>query len=185
MSRPSRISTSPPVRRITRQRRTPGAAAIASSAVRFSGTRPPRRQASSWVTSTSQPMSFIRSERESAEKPPKTTVCGAPSRVQASITAGSSGDHPEVDGDRRALADTPSSFSAFAKRTTSRCRSGVGDHAPVVLGLALPVVGDPVAEAGLDVPVDAVVGDVQPPADGTTSRTAAPTRARARTASPT
>ncbi len=67
---------------------------IASSAVCFSGTRVPRRQASSWVTSTSQPMSFMRSESESAEKPPNTTVCGAPRRVHASIATGSSGTIP-------------------------------------------------------------------------------------------
>jgi hypothetical protein len=39
-------------------------------------------------------MSFMRSESESAEKPPKTTVCGAPIRVHASIAAGSSGIMP-------------------------------------------------------------------------------------------
>ncbi len=94
VSRPSRIGTSPPVRRTTRHFRTPGAASIASSAVRFSGTVEPRRQASSCVISTSQPMSFMRSESESAEKPPKTTVCGAPSRVHASIATGSSGTMP-------------------------------------------------------------------------------------------
>ena len=68
--------------------------AIASSAVRFSGTVVPRRHASSCVISTSQPMSTIRPESESAEKPPKTTVCGAPSRVHASIATGSSGTMP-------------------------------------------------------------------------------------------
>ena len=73
---------------------TPGASASASSAVRFSGTVWPRRHASSCVISTSQPMSFIRPESESAEKPPKTTVCGAPSRVHASIATGSSGIIP-------------------------------------------------------------------------------------------
>ena len=93
-SRPACIGTSLPVRRTTRQARSPGAAAIASSAVRLSGTVEPRRQASSWVTSTSQPMSFARSESESAENPPKTTVCGAPSRVHASIAIGSSGTIP-------------------------------------------------------------------------------------------
>ena len=36
------------------------------------------------------------------------------------------GDHAHVDRDRRALP-TPSSFSAFANATTSRCRSRVGD----------------------------------------------------------
>ena len=82
------------MRRTTRQALIPGAAAIASSAVRFRGTVVPRRHASSWVISTSQPMSFARSESESAEKPPKTTVCGAPSLVQASIAIGSSGTIP-------------------------------------------------------------------------------------------
>ncbi len=100
VSRPDCIGTvlpelpSFPVRRTTRQRLIPGASAIAASAVRLSGTVEPRRQASSCVISTSQPMSFARSESESAEKPPKTTVCGAPSRVQASIATGSSGIIP-------------------------------------------------------------------------------------------
>ena len=93
-SRPSVIGTSLPVRRTTRLRRTRGASAIASSAICFSGTVVPRRHASSCVISTSQPMSFIRAESESAEKPPKTTVCGAPSRVQASIATASSGTIP-------------------------------------------------------------------------------------------
>ncbi len=82
------------MRRTTSAFRIPGASAIASSAVRFSGTVVPRRHASSCVISTSQPMSFARSESESAEKPPKTTVCGAPRRVQASIATGSSGIIP-------------------------------------------------------------------------------------------
>jgi hypothetical protein len=37
------------------------------------------------------PQSLIRSARDSGEKPPKTTVCGAPSRVQASMATVSSG----------------------------------------------------------------------------------------------
>ena len=94
VSRPSCIGTSFPVRRSTRQERTSGAAAIASSAVSFNGTGLPRRQASSWVTSTSQPMSIIRPDSESAENPPNTTVCGAPNRVQASMAIGSSGTIP-------------------------------------------------------------------------------------------
>ena len=67
---------------------------MASSAVRFNGTVEPRRQASSWVTSTVQPMSLMRPESESAEKPPKTTVCAAPRRVHASIAIASSGTMP-------------------------------------------------------------------------------------------
>ena len=35
--------------------------------------------------------SLIRPESASAEKPPNTTVCGAPIRAQASIAIGSSG----------------------------------------------------------------------------------------------
>ena len=93
-SRPSVIGTGFPVRRTTSEARTPGDSAIASSAIRFSGTGLPRRHASSWVTSTSHPMSFIRSDSESAEKPPNTTVCGAPRRVQASIATASSGTIP-------------------------------------------------------------------------------------------
>jgi len=62
--------------------------------MRFSGTVEPRRHASSWVTITSQPMSLTRPESESAEKPPKMTVCGAPRRVHASIATGSSGTIP-------------------------------------------------------------------------------------------
>ena len=91
---PPVIGTSSPVRRTTRLRRIRGASAIASSAICFSGTVVPRRHASSCVISTSQPMSFIRADNESAEKPPKTTVCGAPSRVQASIATASSGTIP-------------------------------------------------------------------------------------------
>ena len=88
------MGTSLPVRRSTTLVRMPGAAAIASSAIFFSGTVEPRRHASSCVISTSHFMSFARSESESAEKPPKTTVCGAPSRVHASIATGSSGTIP-------------------------------------------------------------------------------------------
>ena len=71
-----------------------GASLIAWSAVRFSGTVWPRRHASSCVIKTSQPMSFIRSESDSAEKPPNTTMWGAPRRVQASMAIGSSGTIP-------------------------------------------------------------------------------------------
>ena len=39
-------------------------------------------------------MSFSRPDSESAEKPPNTTVCGAPSRAQASIATATSGTIP-------------------------------------------------------------------------------------------
>jgi hypothetical protein len=39
-------------------------------------------------------MSLSRSASAPEEKPPKTTVCGAPSRAQASIAIGASGTMP-------------------------------------------------------------------------------------------
>ena len=52
----------------------------------------------------------------------------------------------------------------MANLATSSQQLGVGDRAGVA-GLALPVVGDLVAVAGLDVAVEAVVGDVERAAD--------------------
>ena len=105
-------------------------------------------------------MSFARSESESAEKPPKTTVCGAPSRVQASIASGQLGDHAHVDRDLRPLADAEL-LERVREADDLALELRVREVAPVVFGLALPVVGDPVAEPGLDVTVDAVVRDVE------------------------
>ena len=51
----------------------------------------------------------------------------------------------------------------MAKRTTSRCRSANVMRPALVGRLALPVVGDLVAEARLDVPVDAVVATLSLP----------------------
>ena len=56
------------------------------------------------------------------ENPPKTTLCAAPSRAQASIETTASG----IIGSwiaTRSPARTPSSVSAFAALQTSRCRS--------------------------------------------------------------
>jgi hypothetical protein len=86
--------TGSPVRRRTTTRFTPGARAQASSAFAFSGTFAPLRHPSSWVMSTDAPESRRRSESDSAEKPPKTTMCGAPIRAHASIAAGNSGTIP-------------------------------------------------------------------------------------------
>ncbi len=93
-SRPSVIGTSLPVRRTTMVPLTFGVSCSASSTILFNGTVEPRRYASSCVRTYSQPMSLMRADSESAEKPPKTTVCGAPSRVHASIAIGSSGTMP-------------------------------------------------------------------------------------------
>ena len=74
------------------------------------------------------------------------------------------GDHPHVDPDRRAL---PHAQLLEGVREAHHLRLEVGerDRPPLVLGLALPVVGDLVAVPGLDVPIDAVVGDVELAAD--------------------
>ena len=56
-------------------------------------------------------------------------------------------------------------MSALAALQTSCLQLGVGDVAAVADGFALPVDRDPVAVAGLDVAVDAVVGDVELAAD--------------------
>ncbi len=68
-----------------------GVVAIASSTFGLSGSRLPRRQPPSAVTTSLAPQSLMRPARASAEKPPKTTVWGAPIRAQASIAIGSSG----------------------------------------------------------------------------------------------
>ena len=93
-SRPSVIGTSLPVLRTTTVPLIPGVSSSASSMIFFNATVVPRRHASSCVITNSHPMSLMRADSESAEKPPKTTVCGAPRRVQASIAIGSSGIIP-------------------------------------------------------------------------------------------
>ena len=85
-------------------------------------------------------------------------------RAQASMRDRQLGDHRHVDVDPVALAATPRPFSTLAKRCTSVEQVGVGDGAGVAR-LALPVVGDLVAAARLDVAVEAVVGDVERAAD--------------------
>ena len=70
---------------------TDGVSTSASSACCLSPTALPRRQPPSAVMSTFAWASLIRPASASAEKPPKTTVWGAPSRAQASIAMGSSG----------------------------------------------------------------------------------------------
>ncbi len=90
-SRPSTMWTPPPSRSTTSEATIVGVDAIASSAWCLRPTCFPRRQPPSAVTSTFAPASLMRSARASAEKPPKTTVNGAPILAQASIETGSSG----------------------------------------------------------------------------------------------
>ena len=68
-----------------------GVSASASSAWCLRSTALPRRQPPSAVMRSLAPQSLMRPASASAQKPPKTTVCGAPIRAQASIAIGSSG----------------------------------------------------------------------------------------------
>ena len=80
-----------PSRRTTSTACTDGVDSRASSTAGLSSAGLPRRQPPSAVITTFASASLIRPARASAEKPPKTTVCGAPIRAQASIAIGSSG----------------------------------------------------------------------------------------------
>ena len=51
----------------------------------------------------------MRSRRDSALKPPKTTLCTAPMRVQASMAIGSSGIIGKIDRHSIALSDSQAS----------------------------------------------------------------------------
>ena len=73
---------------------------------------------------------------------------------------GQLGDHPHVDRDLRPLADAEL-LQRVREADDLALQLCVCELAPLVRGLALPEVGHPVAEPGLDVPVDAVVRDVE------------------------
>ena len=105
-------------------------------------------------------MSFRRSDSDSDEKPPKTTVCGAPSRAHASIATAVSGNHAHVDPDRRPLANAEL-LQPVRETNDVTLEIRERDRAALVLGLALPVVRDLAAVARLDVAVDAVEADVE------------------------
>ena len=85
------MATSWPVRLITRTWRTSGQRSSALSTAGFSADAAPRRLPPSAVITTSTPQSRMRVDSASAEKPPKTTVCGAPRRAQASMATTASG----------------------------------------------------------------------------------------------
>jgi hypothetical protein len=69
------------------------------------------------------------------------------------------GDHRHIDGDPVALAD-PEALEDVGQALDLVGQLGVGDAARVA-GLSLPQQRDPVAVARFDVPVEAVVGDVE------------------------
>jgi hypothetical protein len=93
-----------------------------SSTVALTGAVLPFRRAPSVVTSTFARETSMRSFTDSGEKPPKTTLCGAPSRAHASIATTTSG----IMGRKIPTTSpfwTPRSLSALAKRWTSRSSS--------------------------------------------------------------
>ena len=91
MSRSACQGTSWPVRLATITVVTVGHSLSASSALPLRGTVVPRRYPPSEVMSTRDFASLMRSRRESGEKPPNTTLCGAPMRAQASMATTTSG----------------------------------------------------------------------------------------------
>ncbi len=162
-SRPDVIGTSPPVRRTTRHECTFGAASIASSAVRFSGT-----------VDAAAPGLVLRDEHLAAHvhhaagqrvgrEPAEHDGVGSAEAGAGEHGHGELGDHPHVDPHGRALAD-PHLSEGVRHPDDVPLKVGVGDR-PRVAGLAFPVVRDPVAEPGLDVAVDAVVGDIEDAAE--------------------
>ena len=107
--------------------------------------------------------SLIRSTSESGLKPPNTTECGGADASAGEHGDRQLGDHRHVDGDAVALRDAEP-LEDVGEPLHVAVQVGVGDRAGVA-GLALPVVGDLVAVAGLDVAVDGVVTDVELAAD--------------------
>ena len=91
-SRPASNATSSPVRRTTTMCSMLGHSAAAWSALAFIGMPPlGPRKAVSWVISSLQVESLMRSRSDSAEKAPNTIECTAPMRAQASMAIASSG----------------------------------------------------------------------------------------------
>ena len=116
------------------------------------------------VISSLASASAIRARSALAVKPPNTTVCMIPSRAQASIAIDGFGDQRHVDGDA-VTGDQTEVGQRVGRLAYLGLQVGVGQAAAVVDGFALPVDGDPIPVAGLDVAVHAVVGDVELAAD--------------------
>ena len=103
--------------------------------------------------------SLTRSTIASAEKPPKTTECAAPMRAHASIATGKFGDHRQINRDAVAFLHAQLA-QAVGKAADVVQATAIGDR-PAVAGLAFEVICDPVAQAGLDVAVEAIDGNVE------------------------
>ena len=90
-SRPSCISQSSPVCLTTTMCSSVSRPSITSSTCCLIGAVLPLRRAPSTVTSALASENSMRSLTASAEKPPNTTLCGAPIRAHASIAITTSG----------------------------------------------------------------------------------------------
>ena len=167
-SRPSTMSTSasPPddlIRSTTTTCSTDGVSAMATSTVGLRRPGCPRRQPPSAVITTLHSASLMRSARESALNPPNTTEWARADAGARQQGGGQLGDHRHVDGDAVALLHAEA-LERVGQLLHLGEEVGVGDGAGVA-GLALPVVRDPVAVAGVDVAVEAVRRYVEPTAD--------------------
>ena len=91
MSRPSCIGTDSPVWRTTTTVSRLASSPITASTAGLIGAVTPLRRAASTVISARASENSIRSRTASGEKPPKTTLCGAPMRAHASIATTTSG----------------------------------------------------------------------------------------------
>ena len=121
-SRPSFISQSAFVRCTTKIRSSDSRSPSVSSTCCLTGAVLPLRRAPSTVTSALASETSMRSLTDSTLKPPKTTLCGAPMRAQASIATTTSG----IIGRKiptMSPFSMPLSFRALANFLTSRRRS--------------------------------------------------------------
>ena len=176
------IVTSWPVRCTTTTLDTFGQPSSASSTAASSGRRATPVAAVGRHDDLRARQSWMRSRRDSAENPPKTTLCGAPIRAQASIAIASLGDQRHVDRDAVALLDAQP-LEHVRELADFAVELPVGEHARVA-GLALPDDARPCCGAApsLEVAVEAVVRGVELAADEPFRERRASTRAPSSTA---
>ena len=136
---------------------------MTSSTVSLIGAVLPLRRAPSTVISVLASENSIRSLTDSALKPPKHDVVDRADARAGEHRHRDLGDHRQVDRDDVALAHAERR-QRVGELLDVAVQVGVGDVELFAL-LTAPVVGHAVAVAGLDVPVDAVVGDVELAAD--------------------
>ena len=165
-SRPSVIAV-PPGRSSPRRRTTSvcsivGVSASASSTAGLSAAGLPRRQPPSAVITSFASASLMRSDSASALNPPKIDRVRRPEPRAGEHRDGELRDHRHVDRD--AVAGPDAELLERVGRLRDLAQQVRVGQRPGVARLADPVVGDLVAEAVRDVPVEAVVADVQLPA---------------------